>query len=394
MIQVKSSLVTQANPLVQGTSTNAILAFSNELKTIAGIINLAIGEPDFNTPEHIKQAAIQDVLANDSHYGPYDGTVTLRENAARFLNKHYGTQYEASEIMATVGVTEAIYATFKALLNSGDAVLIPTPNFPQYGIGVTFNGGQVVNVDTSTTGFKLTATDLEVTLQTHPQIKAVIITSPGNPTGVVYTESELQTLVAVLRAHDVYVISDEIYSELVYDNRHVSLAALLPEQTILFNGVSKTHAMTGYRIGIIAAPQVIRDQIGVVHQLIVAALPNASVAAAAEAFGAGADDAVTTGMKAEYQKRRDMLVAVLDELHLVYAQPAGAFYLWFKAPESLGDDDWQLARDLAHTQQLGLMPGSAFGDGGAGWLRISYAAATADILEAGQRLRAYFGPFK
>ncbi len=206
MIQVKPSLVTQANPLVQGTSTNAILAFSNELKTIAGIINLAIGEPDFNTPEHIKQAAIQDVLANDSHYGPYDGTVTLRENAARFLNKHYGTQYEASEIMATVGVTEAIYATFKALLNPGDAVLIPTPNFPQYGIGVTFNGGQVVNVDTSTTGFKLTATDLEVTLQTHPQIKAVIITSPGNPTGVVYTESELQTLVAVLRTYDVYVI--------------------------------------------------------------------------------------------------------------------------------------------------------------------------------------------
>lgn len=390
MVELKSGLAATTIPLVQNGKPNAILAFSQEISTIPDVIKLTVGEPDFNTPEHIKQVGIESIANNESHYGPSNGTVALRENAATFLNSHYGTQYDADEIIATIGVTEAIYVTFKTILNAGDEVIIPTPNFPLYAGAITFVGGKVVNVNTTATDFKLTPDQLRETLAAHPNAKALVITSPGNPTGVIYSKSELEALVAVIRETNLFVVSDEIYSELVFDQNHVSLAALLPEQTILFNGVSKSHAMTGYRIGIIAAPADLIKQLAIVHQLIVTAPTNAAVAAAAEAFGAGADDAATTGMRVEYQRRRDALLAAVKTAGLTYAYPGGAFYLWFKAPAD-GLQDWDLVRDIAQKAKVGLIPGLAFGEDGRGWLRASYATRYEDVVEAGQRLVNYFG---
>ncbi|MHA3067002.1 aminotransferase class I/II-fold pyridoxal phosphate-dependent enzyme [Lacticaseibacillus saniviri] len=389
MTQLKVTLDTRTNHLLHHAKPNAILAFNQELKQLGGIVNLTVGEPDFNTPDHIKRAAMHDIETDDSHYGPSNGTLALRTNASQFLNTRYGTQYTPNEIIATVGVTEAIYATFQTILEPGDEVLIPTPTFPLYAAAVTFVGGRVVTINISESDFKLTPEQLTAAIAAHPQAKAIVLTAPGNPTGVVYSQDELDALVAILKTTELFVIADEIYSELVFDQPHISLGKLLPEQTILFNGVSKSHAMTGYRIGIIAAPQALIDQLAVIHQLLVTAPTNAAVAAATEAFGPGANDMIDTGMKAEYKKRRDHLLQAIEEAGLTYAYPGGAFYLWFKAP--VGDlQDWDLVRDIAQKAKVGLIPGIAFGEDGRGWLRASYATSYENIVAASTQLVAYF----
>ena len=268
MPHAKPALLSSFNQRLDLVKPSAIRAFDNEVSAIPDILKLTLGEPDFDVPEHIKQAAVRSIVENDSHYAASNGTLALRQAAAGFLADRYGVDYDAeSEIIVTVGATEAIYTVVTSLLNPGDKVLLPTPIFPLY-IPVTIvGGGEPVFIDTSANGFVLSPEMLKAAIAEHgDSIKAIVLNFPSNPTGVTYDEAAVRALAEVLRDTNIVVISDEIYSELTYETTHVSMAQFLPEQTILLNGVSKSHAMTGYRIGLLAGPAELVAKLGLIHQ--------------------------------------------------------------------------------------------------------------------------------
>ncbi|MDR3189917.1 MAG: aminotransferase class I/II-fold pyridoxal phosphate-dependent enzyme [Lactobacillaceae bacterium] len=391
MPQVKPALLNSLKHELSLVQKNSIIAFDAEVSAIPDIVKLTLGEPDFNVPEHIKQAAIKSIEADDSHYAASNGTMALREAAANFLAQQYGVQYDAAtEIIATVGATEAIYTTLTSILNPGDKVILPTPIFPLYIPIAVVGGGQPVYIDTSADGFILTPELLKAVIAEHgDSIKAIILNFPSNPTGVTYTAEQLEALADVLRETNIIVISDEIYSELTYETKHVSMAKYLPAQTILINGVSKSHAMTGYRIGLIAGPAELVARLSMIHQFTITAPTNAAMAAAAEALGSPAGLVDTADMKAEYKKRRDYVYDSMIKLGFEIPKPDGAFYIFAKIPAGNEQDDFAFARDLAYKNALAIVPGSSFGPGGAGYVRLSYAASMENLEKAMTRLAAY-----
>ena len=370
---------------------NAIRAFDAQISDVADILKLTLGEPDFNVPTHIKQAAIDSILADDSHYAPAAGTQALREAAVQFLADRYNLQYDAdSQVIVTLGATEGIYDTITAVVNPGDRVLIPAPNFPLYDPTVVLAGGVPTYVDTSATDFLLTPDQLQGAIDTYgDQLVAVVLNYPSNPTGATYTSEQLSALADVLRGTDITVIADEIYSELVYDGQHTSIAQYLPDQTLVLNGVSKSHAMTGYRIGFVVGPTKLISAVGLIHQFAVTSASNPAMAGAAEALGTEAGRQDTLAMKAEYAARRDYLVKALRELGFAIPQPAGAFYVFAQIPDGLEQDDVAFSLALAQEGKVAVIPGSAFGIGGAGYIRLSYAASLADLQTAVARIAAF-----
>lgn len=370
---------------------NAIRAFDAQISDVADILKLTLGEPDFNVPTHIKQAAIDSILADDSHYAPAAGTQALREAAVQFLADRYNLQYDAdSQVIVTLGATEGIYDTITAVVNPGDRVLIPAPNFPLYDPTVVLAGGVPTYVDTSATDFLLTPDQLQGAIDTYgDQLMAVVLNYPSNPTGATYTSEQLSALADVLRGTDITVIADEIYSELVYDGQHTSIAQYLPDQTLVLNGVSKSHAMTGYRIGFVVGPTKLIRAVGLIHQFAVTSASNPAMAGAAEALGTEAGRQDTLAMKAEYAARRDYLVKALRELGFAIPQPAGAFYVFAQIPDELEQDDVAFSLALAQEGKVAVIPGSAFGIGGAGYIRLSYAASLADLQTAVARIATF-----
>ena len=382
------TLVNHMNHEIAAIQPSDILAFNAEIANIPGIVRLTLGEPDFNTPEHVKQAAIESIEADESHYAPSNGTLALRTAAAEFLAAKYDVHYDpASEVIITAGATGGIYTALTSILNPGDEVLIPTPIFPLYIAIVKLSGATPVFMDTSDNGFMLSPDQLQTTLAAHPKTKAVVLNFPSNPTGVTYRHDDLKALAAVLADQPIFVLSDEIYSELTYGEPHESIANYLPTQTILLNGVSKSHAMTGWRIGIMCAPKAITAQLGKIHQFTVTSTTTNAQAAATEALKNGLDDAQV--MKREYQERRDYLYDALNDLGFQSAKPEGAFYLFSKIPAGLPQNRMAFCRELAHEARVALIPGSSFGPGGEGYVRISYAASMADLKTAVTRLRTY-----
>ena len=382
------TLVNHMNHEIAAIQPSDILAFNAEIANIPGIVRLTLGEPDFNTPEHVKQAAIESIEADESHYAPSNGTLALRAAAAEFLAAKYDVHYDpASEVIITAGATGGIYTALTSILNPGDEVLIPTPIFPLYIAIVKLSGATPVFMDTSDNGFVLSPDQLQTTLAAHPKTKAVVLNFPSNPTGVTYRHDDLKALAAVLADQPIFVLSDEIYSELTYGEPHESIANYLPTQTILLNGVSKSHAMTGWRIGIMCAPKAITAQLGKIHQFTVTSTTTNAQAAATEALKNGLDDAQV--MKREYQERRDYLYDALNDLGFQSAKPEGAFYLFSKIPAGLPQNSMAFCRELAHEARVALIPGSSFGPGGEGYVRISYAASMADLKTAVTRLRTY-----
>ncbi|AXH03639.1 aromatic amino acid aminotransferase [Lactiplantibacillus plantarum] len=382
------TLVNHMNHEIAAIQPSDILAFNAEIANIPGIVRLTLGEPDFNTPEHVKQAAIERIEADESHYAPSNGTLALRTAAAEFLAAKYDVHYDpASEVIITAGATGGIYTALTSILNPGDEVLIPTPIFPLYIAIVKLSGATPVFMDTSDNGFVLSPDQLQTTLAAHPKTKAVVLNFPSNPTGVTYRHDDLKALAAVLADQPIFVLSDEIYSELTYGEPHESIANYLPTQTILLNGVSKSHAMTGWRIGIMCAPKAITAQLGKIHQFTVTSTTTNAQAAATEALKNGLDDAQV--MKREYQERRDYLYDALNDLGFQSAKPEGAFYLFSKIPAGLPQNSMAFCRELAHEARVALIPGSSFGPGGEGYVRISYAASMADLKTAVTRLRTY-----
>lgn len=382
------TLVNHMNHEIAAIQPSDILAFNAEIANIPGIVRLTLGEPDFNTPEHVKQAAIESIEADESHYAPSNGTLALRTAAAEFLAAKYDVHYDpASEVIITAGATGGIYTALTSILNPGDEVLIPTPIFPLYIAIVKLSGATPVFMDTSDNGFVLSPDQLQTTLAAHPKTKAVVLNFPSNPTGVTYRHDDLKALAAVLADQPIFVLSDEIYSELTYGEPHESIANYLPTQTILLNGVSKSHAMTGWRIGIMCAPKAITTQLGKIHQFTVTSTTTNAQAAATEALKNGLDDAQV--MKREYQERRDYLYDALNDLGFQSAKPEGAFYLFSKIPAGLPQNSMAFCRELAHEARVALIPGSSFGPGGEGYVRISYAASMADLKTAVTRIRTY-----
>ncbi len=286
-----------------------------------------------------------------------------------------------------MGATGGIYSALTAILNPGDEVIIPVPIFPLYIPITSLNGATPVLMDTTADNFLLTPEKLDAELTKRDgKVKAVVMNFPTNPTGATYTREELTAVADVLRQHDVFVISDEIYSELVFDQEHVSLGELLPEQTILLNGVSKSHAMTGYRVGILAAPKAIAQKIAMVHQFTVTSATTSSQEAALEAFQNGPDDGLV--MKAEYEKRRDFVVAGLREAGFELETPRGTFYAFAKIPAALGTDSFAVCRQLAKEAKVAVIPGASF-PAGEGHIRLSFAASMTDLEEAISRIKAF-----
>ncbi|WP_368252287.1 pyridoxal phosphate-dependent aminotransferase [Enterococcus sp. 2201sp1_2201st1_B8_2201SCRN_220225] len=382
-------LTNRFNKQVEKIAVSLIRQFDERVSGIDDILKLTLGEPDFNTPEHIKEAGEKAIQNNFSHYSGMAGLPDVRMAATAFLKQKYGLDYDATkEVLVTVGVTEAISATLLAILEAGDKVLLPAPIYPGYEPVITLAGAKAVYMDTTDNGFVLSPEKLAATLEAEGSaVKAVILNYPSNPTGVTYNRQEVQALAEVLRNYPVFVISDEVYSELSYEEEHVSIAEFLPEQTILLNGLSKSHAMTGWRIGFIFAPAILTAEIIKVHQYLVTAASTISQKAAVEALVQGIEDGAKMGE--EYRVRRDFVYDKLKKLGFEVAKPSGAFYLFAKIPAGQIQDSMAFCVDLAEKNQLALIPGIAFGQAGEGYVRISYAASREALAEAMKRLEAY-----
>ncbi|MBB1069861.1 aminotransferase class I/II-fold pyridoxal phosphate-dependent enzyme [Limosilactobacillus sp. RRLNB_1_1] len=383
MPATKKGILNRLNNNFAKLTPGGIREFDYQASSIPGIIKLTLGEPDFNVPAAMKQAAINSINDNDSHYAPGNGTLDLRQAIAHFMQDRYQLNYDPeNEIAVTVGATEGIYASLSAIINPGDEILVATPTFPLYMVVTKILGGTPVEIDTSDDNFILTPTKLQSILDKHPNAKGLILNYPSNPTGVTYTKAQVQALAEAIKATNLVVIADEIYSELVYDGPHTSIASFIPSQTLVLNGASKSHAMTGYRIGFIAGPKELMKPVSAIHAMMVTAASDPAMAAAVAAFGTDAGKEATLKMKEAYKQRRDFVVDALKQLGFNITTPNGAFYIFAKIPAQFGNNDLKFATDLANQGKVAVIPGSFFGAGGQGYVRISYATSMDTLKQA------------
>lgn len=384
------SLTDRFNKNLDKIEVSLIRQFDQSISDVPGIMKLTLGEPDFTTPDHVKEAAKAAIDANQSHYTGMAGLPALRQAAADFVKIKYNLSYNPdNEILVTIGATEALSATLTAILEPGDTVLLPAPAYPGYEPIANLVGAEIVEIDTTANDFVLTPEMLEkAILEQGDKLKAVLLNYPTNPTGVTYSRKQIKELADVLKKYDVFVISDEVYAELTYSNEpHVSIAEYLPEQTILINGLSKSHAMTGWRIGLIFAPAVFTAQLIKSHQYLVTAAATMAQFAAIEALSVGKDDALP--MKAEYLKRRDYIMDKMSALGFKIIKPDGAFYIFAKIPAGYEQDSFKFCQSFAREKAVAFIPGVAFGQYGEGYVRLSYAASMETITTAMDRLKEF-----
>lgn len=384
------SLTDRFNKNLDKIEVSLIRQFDQSISDVPGIMKLTLGEPDFTTPDHVKEAAKAAIDANQSHYTGMAGLPALRQAAADFVKTKYNLSYNPdNEILVTIGATEALSATLTAILEPGDTVLLPAPAYPGYEPIANLVGAEIVEIDTTANDFVLTPEMLEkAILEQGDKLKAVLLNYPTNPTGVTYSRKQIKELADVLKKYDVFVISDEVYAELTYSNEpHVSIAEYLPEQTILINGLSKSHAMTGWRIGLIFAPAVFTAQLIKSHQYLVTAAATMAQFAAIEALSVGKDDALP--MKAEYLKRRDYIMDKMSALGFKIIKPDGAFYIFAKIPAGYEQDSFKFCQSFAREKAVAFIPGVAFGQYGEGYVRLSYAASMETITIAMDRLKEF-----
>lgn len=388
-------LTNRFNKNLDKIEISLIRQFDQSISDVPGILKLTLGEPDFTTPDHIKEAAKAAIDANQSHYTGMSGLWELRQAAAQFVQEKYHLTYNPdTEVMVTIGATEALSSSLMAILEPGDIVLLPAPAYPGYEPIVTLAGARIVEIDTTPNHYVLTPEVLEKALQENgDKVKAVLLNYPTNPTGVTYSREQIKSFAEVLSKHDVFVVSDEVYSELNYSNQgHVSIAEYLPEQTILINGLSKSHAMTGWRIGFVFATEPIALQLLKSHQYLVTAATTMAQFAGIEALTNGKNDAEP--MKMEYVKRRDFIIEKMTAMGFEIIKPEGAFYIFAKIPAGFGEDDsFLFCQNLARKEAVALIPGIAFGQYGEGFIRLSYAASMETIAEAMDRLNHFMDTY-
>ena len=383
-------LTKRFNKQLDKIQVSLIRQFDQAISEIPGVLRLTLGEPDFTTPDHVKEAAKRAIDQDQSYYTGMSGLLTLRQAASDFVKEKYQLDYNPeNEILVTIGATEALSATLTAILEEGDKVLLPAPAYPGYEPIVNLVGAEIVEIDTTENGFVLTPEMLEkAILEQGDKLKAVILNYPANPTGITYSREQLEALAAVLRKYEIFVVCDEVYSELTYTGEnHVSLGTMLRDQAIIINGLSKSHAMTGWRLGFIFAPASFTAQLIKSHQYLVTAANTMAQHAAVEALTAGKNDAEP--MKKEYIQRRDYIIDKMTDLGFEIIKPDGAFYIFAKIPVGYNQDSFAFLKDFAHKKAVAFIPGAAFGQYGEGYVRLSYAASMGTIREAMKRLEEY-----
>ena len=383
-------LTKRFNKQLDKIQVSLIRQFDQAISEIPGVLRLTLGEPDFTTPDHVKEAAKRAIDQNQSYYTGMSGLLTLRQAASDFVKEKYQLDYAPeNEILVTIGATEALSATLTAILEEGDKVLLPAPAYPGYEPIVNLVGAEVVEIDTTENGFVLTPEMLEkAILEQGDKLKAVILNYPANPTGITYSREQLEALAAVLRKYEIFVVCDEVYSELTYTGEsHVSLGTMLRDQAIIINGLSKSHAMTGWRLGLIFAPAAFTAQLIKSHQYLVTAANTMAQHAAVEALTTGKNDAEP--MKKEYIQRRDYIIEKMTALGFEIIKPDGAFYIFAKIPAGYNQDSFAFLKDFAQKKAVAFIPGAAFGRYGEGYVRLSYAASMETIKEAMKRLEEY-----
>jgi len=383
-------LTKRFNKQLDKIQVSLIRQFDQAISEIPGVLRLTLGEPDFTTPDHVKEAAKRAIDQDQSYYTGMSGLLTLRQAASDFVKEKYQLDYNPeNEILVTIGATEALSATLTAILEEGDKVLLPAPAYPGYEPIVNLVGAEIVEIDTTDNGFVLTPEMLEkAILEQGDKLKAVILNYPANPTGITYSREQLEALAAVLRKYEIFVVCDEVYSELTYTGEnHVSLGTMLRDQAIIINGLSKSHAMTGWRLGFIFAPANFTAQLIKSHQYLVTAANTMAQHAAVEALTAGKNDAEP--MKKEYIQRRDYIIEKMTDLGFEIIKPDGAFYIFAKIPAGYNQDSFAFLKDFAQKKAVAFIPGAAFGQYGEGYVRLSYAASMGTIREAMKRLEEY-----
>jgi aminotransferase len=373
---------------VVGLKPSGIRKFFDIVATMKDVISLGIGEPDFVTPDSIIQAGVRALQAGETHYTSNHGIFELRRALSAHLEKQYGITYApGNEIVITVGVSEALYLAMSALLNPGEEVIIPSPCFVSYQAEAILAGGVPVELPTRVEDNFLVRPDaLEAAIT--PKTKAILIGSPNNPTGAEATREVLVEVARIAEKHDLIVISDELYDQLVYGVSHVCFPALpgMKERTILLGGFSKNYAMTGWRAGFAAAPAEILEGLVRIHQYTIMSAPTMSQAAALEAILNGHEH--VEAMRNEYDRRRKLIVGGLNQLGLPTFEPHGAFYA-FPNISASGMDDDAFALKLLDEEKVAVVPGTAFGAGGEGFVRCSYATSYEKIEEALRRIERF-----
>jgi len=373
---------------VNNISPSGIRKFFDLLSSLEGVISLGVGEPDFVTPWHIREAATRSLEKGYTMYTSNYGMLELRQELAKYLEHHYGVSYQPErEILVTVGVSEGLDLAARAILNPGDEVIIPDPWYVSYPPCVILAGGTPVFVPINKqNNFVLKAEDVEPLI--NKQTKAILIGYPANPTGAVMSHEELNKIARLAQKYNLLVISDEIYARLVYGVEHTCFASLpgVKEQTILLGGFSKAFAMTGWRIGYIAANEQLIEAMLKIHQYTMLCAPTMSQMAAIEALRSGEDD--VAGMVKEYDRRRRFIVKKLNEIGLPCFEPKGAFYA-FPSIEATGMSSEEFAERLLVEERVAVVPGSAFGQSGEGFVRCCYATSLANIEEALKRMERF-----
>ena len=352
------------------------------------VISLGVGEPDFVTPWNVREAGIYSLEQGVTHYSSNAGFIELREEISKYLNRKFDLDYDAkNEILVTVGGSEGIDIALRALVGPGDEVIVPEPSFVAYKGCAAFTGATSKVIDLKAENdFKLTAEELEAAIT--EKTKVVIIAFPSNPTGAIMTREELAPLVEVLKDKDIIIISDEIYAELSYDKKHVSIASF-PEvraKTLVINGFSKAYAMTGWRLGYVCGHPVLLDAMKKIHQYAIMCSPTTAQFAALEALKNG-DDSVDS-MVREYNRRRRVLVDGFRKLGLDCFEPLGAFYV-FPCIKSTGMTSDEFCEKLLLQEKVLTIPGNAFGESGEGFIRACYASSMENIMESLKRIKRF-----
>ncbi len=373
---------------VKEIKPSGIRKFFDLLENMQDVVALTVGQPDFATPWHIREAGIASLEQGKTYYTSNAGTLDLRRAIAEYLDRRFRLSYSAQdEIVVTVGGSEAIDITLRALIEPGDEVIVPTPSFVCYGPLVEMCHGVPVYLETKAKdNFKLTPEDLRAAIT--PKTKLLVLPFPNNPTGAIMTREDLEGIAEVLRGTNILVLSDEIYAELTYGRSHVSIANIdgMAERTILASGFSKAYAMTGWRLGYIAAPAPLAVQMLKIHQYAIMCAPTTSQLAAIEAMRNGDEDVAE--MSAEYDRRRRYIVNGLREIGLECFEPEGAFYVFPKI-SGFGLDSEEFCERLLREGKVAIVPGTAFGPGGEGFARISYAYSIKHITEALARMEKF-----
>lgn len=379
------------NPLSEKVVTikpSGIRKFFDIVSEMGDAISLGVGEPDFDTPWHIRDEGIYSLEKGRTFYTSNSGLKELKTEITKYINRTQGISYDPDhEVIVTVGGSEAIDIALRAMLNPGEEVLIPQPSFVSYEPCTILADGKPVIIDLKEEDeFKLTPQELRDAIT--EKTKVLILPFPNNPTGAIMEKEELEAIAEIIREKDIFVITDEIYGELTYKGKHVSLASLpgMQERTVLINGFSKAYAMTGWRLGYACAPRQIMEQMLKIHQFAIMCAPTTSQYAAVEALKNGDDDVAM--MRESYNQRRRFLMHSFKEMGLKCFEPYGAFYV-FPCIKEFGMTSEEFAERLLAEEKVAVVPGTAFGDCGEGFLRISYAYSLENLKIALDKIGAF-----